>query len=125
MREGADLTIVTAMKGVDESLKAAETLAAEDVDVEVIDLRTLRPLDQNTVIDSVQKTSRLLVVEEGPEAGGWAGEVLAFVVSAALGDLDDAWRLASPNMPIPYSPPLEDAYLPLAERIVHAVRARF
>lgn len=124
VREGTDLTIATALKGVDESLSAAETLAADGIDVEVIDLRTLRPLDQDTVIGSVRKTSRLLVVEEGPEAGGWAGEVLASVVSSALGDLDDAWRLASPNMPIPYSPPLEDAYLPLAGRIVDAVRSR-
>jgi pyruvate/2-oxoglutarate/acetoin dehydrogenase E1 component len=124
VRDGADLTIVTAMKGVHEALSAAETLAADGIEVEVVDLRTLRPLDMQTVISSVQKTNRVLVVEEGPEEGGWAGEVLASIVSQSLGDLDDAWRLASPNMPIPYSPPLEDAYLPLADRIVSAVRLR-
>jgi pyruvate/2-oxoglutarate/acetoin dehydrogenase E1 component len=124
VRDGADLTIVTAMKGVHEALSAAETLAADGIEVEVVDLRTLRPLDMQTVISSVQKTNRVLVVEEGPEEGGWAGEVLASIVSQSLGDLDDAWRLASPNMSIPYSPPLEDAYLPLADRIVSAVRLR-
>jgi acetoin:2,6-dichlorophenolindophenol oxidoreductase subunit beta len=65
-----------------------------------------------------------VVVEEGPLTGGWAGEVLARVTEEALGDLDDAWRIATPNTPIPYSPPLEDAFLPGADRIAAEISAR-
>jgi pyruvate/2-oxoglutarate/acetoin dehydrogenase E1 component len=123
-RAGTDVTIVSAMNGVHESLKAAEALAADGIDAEVIDLRTLRPLDIPTVVESVQKTNRIVVVEEGPLTGGWAGEVLARVTEEALGDLDDAWRIATAESPVPYSPPLEDAFLPGAERIAAEVRSR-
>jgi acetoin:2,6-dichlorophenolindophenol oxidoreductase subunit beta len=123
-REGTDITIVSAMNGVHQSLKAAELLAAEGIAAEVIDLRTLRPLDIATVVGSVAKTSRIVVVEEGPLTGGWAGEVIARVVEDGLGDLDDAWRIATADSPVPYSPPLEDAFLPSAERIAREVRAR-
>jgi pyruvate/2-oxoglutarate/acetoin dehydrogenase E1 component len=112
------------MKGVHDSLAAAETLAAEGIEATVIDLRTLRPLDVDTVVGSVEATNRLLVVEEGPVTGGWAGEVLAQVTERALGQLDAAWRLATADLPIPYSPPLEDAFLPGADAIVESVRAR-
>jgi acetoin:2,6-dichlorophenolindophenol oxidoreductase subunit beta len=124
VREGRDLTIATAMKSVHDALKAGELLAGHGVDVEVIDLRTLRPLDVDTVAASVERTSRLLVVEEGPRTGGWAGEVLAAVTERSLGDLDDAWRLTTADLPIPYSPPLEDAFLPGADAIVQSVLAR-
>ncbi len=124
VRDGRDLTIATAMKGVHDALKAAETLAEHGVDVEVIDLRSLRPLDLETLIVSVEKTNRLLVVEEGPRTGGWAGEVLAAVTEQALGSIDDAWRLTTPDLPIPYSPPLEDAFLPGGEAITRSVLAR-
>jgi pyruvate/2-oxoglutarate/acetoin dehydrogenase E1 component len=124
VREGEDVTLVSAMKGVHDSLAAADLLAAEGVSAEVIDLRTLRPLDTETVLRSVEKTNRIAVVEEGPLTGGWAGEVLALVTEQGLGDLDDAWRIATPDTPIPYSPPLEDAFLPGAERIADEVRSR-
>jgi pyruvate/2-oxoglutarate/acetoin dehydrogenase E1 component len=124
VREGSDLTLVTAMKGVHDALEAAERLEQEGVSVEVIDLRTLRPIDTETVLTSVRKTNRIAVVEEGPLTGGWAGEVLACVTEQALGYLDDAWRIATPNTPIPYSPPLEDAFLPGADRIVSEVLER-
>ena len=112
MREGSDVTLVTAMKGVHDCLEAAAELEADGISVEVVDLRTLRPFDLDTVLASVKKTNRIVVVEEGPLTGGWAGEVLASVVEHGLGDLDDAWRIATPDTPIPYSPPLEDAFLP-------------
>jgi acetoin:2,6-dichlorophenolindophenol oxidoreductase subunit beta len=118
VREGGDVTLVTAMKSVHDAVEAAEQLERDGVSVEVIDLRTLRPIDLDTILTSVRKTNRVVVVEEGPLTGGWAGEVLASVTEQALGHLDDAWRIATPNTPIPYSPPLEDAFLPGADRIV-------
>ena len=90
----------------------------------MIDLRCLRPLDLDTVLASVAKTNRLYVVEEGPRSGGWAGEVLAAVTEQALGELDDAWRIATLDHPVPYSPPLEDAFLPGVERIVAEIVQR-
>ncbi len=124
VREGGDVTLVSAMKGVHDCLEAAETLAARGVDAEVIDLRTLRPLDLETVLASVVKTNKLAVVEEGPLTGGWGGELLALVTEHGLGDLDDAWRITTPDSPIPYSPPLEDAFLPGPDRIVAEVLGR-
>ena len=123
-RAGSDLTIVSVMKGVHDSLAAADALAREGIDCEVIDLRTIKPLDIETVIASVERTTRLLVVEEGPLSGGWAGEVMARVTEQALGSLDDAWRLATADTPIPYSPPLEDAFLPGPETIINSVKER-
>ena len=123
-RAGSDLTIVSAMKGLHDSLAAADALARDGIDCEVIDLRTIKPLDIETVIASVERTTRLLVVEEGPLTGGWAGEVMALVTEHALGSLDDAWRLATADTPIPYSPPLEDAFLPGPEAIIQSVKER-
>jgi acetoin:2,6-dichlorophenolindophenol oxidoreductase subunit beta len=124
VREGTDITLATAMKSVHDSLEAAQALEQDGLSVEVIDLRTLRPLDLETVVSSVRKTNRVVVVEEGPITGGWAGEVLASVTEEALGHLDDAWRIATPNTPIPYSPSLEDAFLPGPERIAAEIRHR-
>jgi pyruvate/2-oxoglutarate/acetoin dehydrogenase E1 component len=124
VREGSDVTVVTAMKSVHDALAAAERLDGDGISVEVIDLRTLRPIDVETILISVRKTNRIVVVEEGPLTGGWAGEVLACVTEQALGYLDDAWRIATPNTPIPYSPPLEDAFLPGTDRIVAEIQRR-
>ena len=124
VREGTDVTLVTVMKGVHDALEAADELQKDGISVEVVDLRTLRPFDLETVSTSVQKTNRIVVVEEGPLTGGWAGEVLASVVEHGLGYLDDAWRMATPDTPIPYSPPLEQAFLPGSGRIAAEVRER-
>jgi acetoin:2,6-dichlorophenolindophenol oxidoreductase subunit beta len=124
VREGGDVTLVSAMKGVHDCLEAADELSRHGIDAEVVDLRTLRPLDTETLLRSLEKTNRIAVVEEGPLTGGWAGEVLALVTEHGLGDLDDAWRITTANSPIPYSPPLEDAFLPDAQRIVREVRER-
>jgi pyruvate/2-oxoglutarate/acetoin dehydrogenase E1 component len=124
-RGGTDVTLVSAMKSVQDCLDAAERLAADDgIEAEVIDLRTLRPLDFPTVLESVARTNRIAVIEEGPRTGGWAGEVLAEVTEHGLGDLDDAWRITTPDQPIPYSPTLEDDFLPSADSIVASVRGR-
>ena len=123
-REGADLTIVSIGKGVADCLAAAERLAADGIDAEVVDLRTMRPLDVETVLQSVTKTNRILVVEEGPRTGGWSTGVLGAVAERGLHDLDDAWILATPETPVPYSPTLEDAFLPDGDAIVETVEAR-
>jgi acetoin:2,6-dichlorophenolindophenol oxidoreductase subunit beta len=123
-RAGADLTIVSISKGVRDALAAAEALAGDGLDAEVIDLRTLRPLDVDTVLRSVAQTNRLVAVEEGPRTGGWASGLLGAVTERGLHDLDDAWILATGETPIPYSPTLEDAFFPGAEAIAASVRER-
>lgn len=123
-REGRDLTIAAALKGVPDALAAAERLATRGIEVEVIDLRTLRPLDSDTVIESVTRTNRLLVVEEGPRTGGFASGLLGVVAEEGLEELDDVWSLTTAETPSPYSPTLEDAFLPGAERIEASVLAR-
>ncbi len=124
VRPGRDVTIVSAMMGVHHALAAADLLAGHGVDAEVIDLRTIRPLDHETVAASVRRTNRLCIVEEGPLTGGFSAELLALVTELCLGDLDDAWRITHANTPIPYSPPLEDDFLPSADRIAAEVLAR-
>jgi pyruvate/2-oxoglutarate/acetoin dehydrogenase E1 component len=123
-REGADLTIVSVGKGVGDALAAAEQLAPDGVAAEVIDLRTLRPLDLDTVLESVARTNRVLAVEEGPATGGWASGLLGLVAEHGLHDLDDAWLLTTGELPIPYSPTLEDAFIPDADAIAASVRER-
>ena len=123
-RAGRDLTIATIGKSVSDALAAADTLAAEGVDVEVVDLRSLRPLDVDTVLASVSRTHRLLAVEEGPMTGGWAAGLLGAVAAAGLHELDDAWLLTTAETPIPYSPTLEDAFIPDTETILASVRER-
>jgi acetoin:2,6-dichlorophenolindophenol oxidoreductase subunit beta len=124
-RSGSDITIASVGKGVPDALSAAEQLAEHHgIDAEVIDLRTLRPLDLETVLGSVARTNRLLAVEEGPATGGWASGLLGRVAEHGLHDLDDAWLLTTDELPIPYSPTLEDAFIPDAEAIVAAVRER-
>ena len=111
-------------KGVSDALAAAEALAGEGIAAEVVDLRTLRPLDLTTVLESVARTNRVLAVEEGPRTGGWAAGLLGAVAEEGLHDLDDAWILATAETPIPYSPTLEDAFLPEAGAILESVRSR-
>jgi pyruvate/2-oxoglutarate/acetoin dehydrogenase E1 component len=123
VREGSDVTVVAAMQRVHDCLAAAEELAGEGIDCAVIDLRTLRPMDLGPVLRSVEETNRLAVVEEGPRTGGWAAEVLARVTEEALGELDLAVRMATPDHPIPYSPPLEDAFFGSGE-LAAGIRAQ-
>jgi pyruvate/2-oxoglutarate/acetoin dehydrogenase E1 component len=124
-RSGGAITIASVGKGVPDALSAADQLAEHHgIEAEVIDLRTLRPLDLETVLQSVARTNRLLAVEEGPATGGWASGLLGRVAEHGLHDLDDAWLLTTDELPIPYSPTLEDAFIPDAETIVAAVRER-
>jgi pyruvate/2-oxoglutarate/acetoin dehydrogenase E1 component len=124
VREGGDLTIVSAMVGVRVATEAAEALSRDGIDAEVIDLRTLRPLDPATVSASLEKTNRLLVLEEGPRTGGWSATVAAELGEHSLGDIDDIWRMTTADIPIPFSPVLEDAFLPAADAVADAIRER-
>ena len=124
VRQGRDLTIASALKGVPDALTAADELASDGIDAEVVDLRSLRPLDSETVLGSVARTNRLLVVEEGPQTGGWAAVVLGVVAQEGLHDLDDCWLLNTDETPAPYSPTLEDAFLPGPGAIAASVRER-
>jgi pyruvate/2-oxoglutarate/acetoin dehydrogenase E1 component len=124
VREGADVTLVSISKGVRDCLRAAEELAGKGVGAEVVDLRSLRPLDTATVLESVARTNRVVIVEEGPLVGGWGANLLGIVAAEGLHDLDDARVVACRETPIPYSPTLEDAWMPAAGRIVGEVESR-
>ncbi|MGE5538649.1 MAG: alpha-ketoacid dehydrogenase subunit beta [Gemmatimonas sp.] len=120
-RRGRDVTVVALSKMVPEALSAAETLAKDGIDVEVVDLRTLCPLDENTVLDSVKKTGRLVVADEGSIVCGAASEVAAFVAEKAFASLKaPVARVARAMVPVPFSPPLEAAVMPGAQQIVDA-----
>ncbi|MDH7971130.1 pyruvate dehydrogenase complex E1 component subunit beta [Sphingomonas sp. AR_OL41] len=123
MREGADVTLVSYSIGVGLALEAAETLAAEGIDAEVIDLRTLRPLDKTTVLASLAKTHRLVVVEEGWPTCSIASEVAAFVMEEGFDDLDaPVLRVANEDVPLPYAANLEKLALISADKIVATVK---
>jgi pyruvate dehydrogenase E1 component subunit beta len=122
-RPGRDATVITYGGTLGKALTAADELAAAGVDVEVIDLRTLRPLDDATIMDSVRRTHRALVVDEGWRSGSLSAEISARVTEQAFYDLDaPVARLCSAEVPIPYARHLEEAALPQPAGIVTAVR---
>ena len=123
-REGRDLTLVTYAAMVQVCLDAAEQLEKEDgLACEVIDLRTLLPLDKETILSSLRKTNKLLVVHEDTRTGGIAGEIAAMVMEEAFDQLDGPlMRVTSLDTPVPYSPPLEEYFLPNAAKVVKAAR---
>jgi 2-oxoisovalerate dehydrogenase E1 component beta subunit len=122
-RPGEDLTIVTygAMVYVAES--AAKQLAKEGISAEIIDMRTLLPIDEETILASVQKTSKVILLHEDVLTGGVGGEIAARIAERAFEHLDGPIvRLAAPDTPIPYSPPLEDAFLPNVSKVLEKAR---
>jgi len=122
-REGKSATIVTYGLMVHRALEAAETLAKEKIDVEVIDLRTLSPIDLDTVIESVEKTGRLVAVDEANPRCSIASDVIASVMEHAFKAMKSAPRaVTAPHTPVPFSPTLEDLYIPSAAAIAEAVR---
>jgi len=123
-REGRDLTIVATSIMVKRSLEAAEQLAHEDIEVEVVDPRTLKPLDEETIIRSVMKTGRVLIVHEACKTGGYGGELAAIIAGSEAFDYLDApiVRLAGRDIPIPYNRNLEYHAVPQVENIVEAAR---
>jgi 2-oxoisovalerate dehydrogenase E1 component beta subunit len=127
-REGKHLTILSYAAMMHTSLEAAGALAKEGVDAEVIDLRTLMPLDEETILQSVKKTNKCLVVHEDTKTGGIAGEIAAILAEKAFHDLDGPLvRVASLDTPVPYAPTLEEAFLPNAQKVFTAAKdlARF
>ena len=123
-REGRDLTIVATAIMVRRSLEAAAQLAEEGIDVEVVDPRTLKPLDEETIVRSVIKTGRVLIVHEACKTGGYGGELAAVIAGSEAFDYLDApiVRLAGRDMPIPYNRMLEYHTVPQVENIVEAAR---
>ena len=122
-REGDDVTVIATMAMVPRALAAAEILSREGVSVEVVDPRTLRPLDEDTILGSVRKTSRALVVHEAWTTGGFGAEVAALIADRAFMDLDaPVRRLGAPDVPMPYNDALERAAIPSVERITAAIR---
>ena len=122
-REGNDLTILSYAAAAHTSLDAAALLAKEGIEAEVIDLRTLLPLDNETILNSVKKTNKLLVVHEDTRTGGIAGEIAALVCEGAFDHLDaPIARVTGLDTPVPYSPPLEEEFLPSIEKVAAAAR---
>ena len=123
VRSGDDVTIVALASTVPTALSAAEQLADEDVSVEVVDLRCLVPLDAKTVLSSVSRTSRLLLVEENPYQGGWGATVASIVADEGFELLDaPIRRVAAECVPLPFADALEDVVIPTVDKVVDAVR---
>lgn len=122
-REGTDVTIIGWSYMAHEALRAAQALSEEEIEAEVVDLRSLVPLDMDTILASVRKTRRALIVEEGPVSGGFAGEIAARINEAAFGALDaPVKRIGMPEIPIPSARELERAMMPDAAAIADAAR---
>jgi pyruvate dehydrogenase E1 component beta subunit len=124
LREGRDVTILATLLMVERALAAAEELASDGIDAEVIDLRWLRPLDLPTVRTSVDKTRRLVIAEEQVHAAGWGATVVSQLTIDGVDWATAPQRVSLPDdLPIPYTPPLEDEVIPSADRIAAAARA--
>jgi 2-oxoisovalerate dehydrogenase E1 component beta subunit len=122
-REGEDLSIITYGAMVYKALEAAEVLAKDGIDVEVLDLRTILPLDEEAILATAKKTSKVIVLHEATMTGGPGGEVVARIAQKAFEFLDGPIvRIAPPDTPVPYSPPLEEAFLPQTRDIVATAR---
>lgn len=123
VREGSDVTIVATALMVHRALEAADILAKDGISVEVVDPRTLVPLDKECILSSVRKTHALVVVQEAVKTAGAGAEIAAMVAEEGIEYLDaPIVRLGAPFCPVPFSPPLEQAYMPSVEKIVQAVR---
>ncbi|MBM3802665.1 MAG: alpha-ketoacid dehydrogenase subunit beta [Acidimicrobiia bacterium] len=122
-RAGSDISVITYGAMVHLALEAAAALANEGIDLEVVDLRTLVPLDKERILDSVKKTSKAILLHEDVRTGGMAGELAALIVEEAFEYLDGPiMRITAPDTPVPYSPPLEEFFLPKTSDIIRVAR---
>jgi 2-oxoisovalerate dehydrogenase E1 component beta subunit len=122
-REGDDITVVTWGAMVYTASEAAAKLEDEGVSVEIVDLRTVLPWDKAAVLESVRKTSKLLVLHEDTHTGGFGAEIAATVAEEAFEDLDaPVRRITAPDTPVPFSPPLEKAFIPQVDDVVQGLR---
>src|SRR5438067_488620 len=122
-REGSDVSVITWGAMVYTADEAAQQLDSDGVSVEIVDLRTVMPWDKAAVLESVRKTSKVLVLHEDTRSGGFGGEIAATIAEEAFEDLDGpVKRLAAPDTPVPFSPPLEKAYIPQVEDVVAGLR---
>jgi 2-oxoisovalerate dehydrogenase E1 component beta subunit len=122
-REGRDIAVITYGAMVWTALEAAEILAKEGISLEVVDLRTLLPYDEQAVLESARKCSKVILLHEDTRTGGMAGELAALIAEKAFEDLDGPIvRVTAPDTPVPFSPPLEEYYLPNAQMVVAAAR---
>jgi 2-oxoisovalerate dehydrogenase E1 component beta subunit len=125
-RPGKDVSIVTYAAMLHVALEAAEAAARDGIDVEVLDLRTLLPLDEEAILESAAKTGKVIVLHEATRTGGPGGEIAALIAERAFEHLDSpVVRMAPPDTPVPYSPPLEEYFLPNAEKVGKAIRALY
>ena len=123
-REGRDISVITYGAMVHVALEAAATLAAEGIDLEILDLRTLVPLDEEAVLASVRKTGKVILLHEDTQTGGLAGELAARISEKAFEHLDGPIvRITAPDTPVPYSAPLEEAFLPKAADVIEKARS--
>jgi pyruvate/2-oxoglutarate/acetoin dehydrogenase E1 component len=125
-RAGKDVSVVTYSAMLHVALAAAESASRDGIDVEVLDLRTLLPMDEEALVATASKTGKVLVLHEATRTGGPGGEIAAVVAERAFEHLDaPVVRLAPPDTPVPYSPPLEDYFLPNADKVGKAIRALY
>jgi 2-oxoisovalerate dehydrogenase E1 component beta subunit len=123
-RPGKDVTILTYAAMLQVALEAAEAAASDGIEVEVVDLRTLLPLDEDAILESAARTGKVMVLHEATRTGGPGGEIAALVAERAFEHLDaPVLRVAPPDTPVPYSPPLEEYFLPNAAKVGEAIRA--
>ncbi len=125
-RKGKDVSIITYAAMLQVALEAATAAATEGIEVEVLDLRTLLPLDEESILATAAKTGKVIILHEATRTGGPGGEVAALIAERAFEYLDaPVVRVAPPDTPVPYSPPLEDYFLPNADKVGKAIRALF
>lgn len=125
-REGTDISLITYGGSLGKTLQAAEDLSKEEIAAEVVDLRSLRPLDTDTILKSIAKTHRVVIIDEGWKTGSFAAEISAQIMEGAFDELDyPVQRICSEEVPMPYAKHLEDAALPQPEKIVQIVRTMF
>ena len=122
-RKGKDISVITYGAMVHNALEAAKVLAQDGIDLEVVDLRTLVPLDKTTVLESVKKTSKVILLHEDVRTGGFAGELAAIIAEETFEYLDGpVMRITAPDTPVPFSPPLEEFFLPKTSDIIRVAR---